>query len=248
MAKLKAVVESLEGVPQELQPLYVERDGKFWLDADGVEDVTGLKTALRNERALRERAEKKLPEGFDPEDYAELLKLREEATKGKLSDKQREELESFKRQMQEQSAKEIQKREKEMERLRTALRQELVTGRATAALASAKGSVKLLLPHVERHATVTEVDGRFVPVVVDEEGHTRVGPSGANMTFEELVAEMRANAEYAGAFEGTGSSGGGAPRSAGGAGAGSKTVIPAGDQAAFLANLEGIAKGSVEVR
>jgi len=48
-------------------------------------------------------------------------------------------------------------------------------------------------------------------------------------------------------FEGTGSSGGGASRSAGGAGSFRRT-IPAGDNDAFLANLEQIATGKVQVR
>jgi hypothetical protein len=48
-------------------------------------------------------------------------------------------------------------------------------------------------------------------------------------------------------YEGSGSSGGGASRSVAG-GAGSQKVIAADDGAAFLANLEGIAKGTVAVR
>lgn len=47
-------------------------------------------------------------------------------------------------------------------------------------------------------------------------------------------------------FEGTGSSGGGASKSAGGAGGGARNIA-ANDGAAFLANLEGIAKGKVTV-
>ena len=47
----------------------------------------------------------------------------------------------------------------------------------------------------------------------------------------------------------SGSSGGGATKpNAGGAGTGSQTVIAAGDTAAFLANLDGIAKGTTLVR
>lgn len=47
-------------------------------------------------------------------------------------------------------------------------------------------------------------------------------------------------------FEGTGSSGGGASKSASGAGGGARNIA-ADDAAAFLANLEGIAKGTVKV-
>ena len=53
--------------------------------------------------------------------------------------------------------------------------------------------------------------------------------------------------EYPEFFNGSGSSGGGASKSAAG-GSGVVRTVPAGDNAAFLANLEGIAKGSVAVR
>lgn len=53
--------------------------------------------------------------------------------------------------------------------------------------------------------------------------------------------------EYPEFFNGSGSSGGGAPKSNAGGG-GVVRTIPAGDQAAFLANAEGIAKGTVVVR
>lgn len=47
-------------------------------------------------------------------------------------------------------------------------------------------------------------------------------------------------------FEGTGSSGGGASRTSGGAPAGARTIA-AGDPAGFLANLAGIAKGTTKI-
>lgn len=51
---LKAIVASLDEVPEPLREFYTARDGKFVLDAEGVEDVSGLKRSLE-----RERAEKK---------------------------------------------------------------------------------------------------------------------------------------------------------------------------------------------
>jgi hypothetical protein len=247
MPKLQAVVESIEDIDEHLRDLYVERsDGKYALDAEGVEDVTGLKNTVRNLRRDLDRAKKRTPDDFDPERWEELQALEEEFQKGKLNDKQREEFDNLKRQLQDQHKKELAKYEDQLTQLRGALHKELVTSRATQALANAKGAVKLLLPHIERHATVVEQDGHFVPVVTDGDGHTRIGEGGNNMTFEELVAEMRSSSDFASAFEGTGSSGGGAVRSA--AGGGGRTVVAAGDNDAFLANLEQIAKGEVEVK
>ena len=248
MARLRAVVDSLDGIDESLRELYTEReDGKFALDAEGVEDVSGLKSALAKTKDELRKAKGRVPADFDPEKYEELLALQEEFQKGKLPEKQREEFDSLKQQLQEQHKKQTGQLEAKIERLQGALRKELVTARAASAIAAQKGSVRLLLPHVERYSNVLESDdGDFTPVVVDDKGHTRVNKDGEPMTYDELVAEMRASADFQGAFEGTGSSGGGASRST--AGGGSKTVVAAGDNSAFLANLEGIAKGEVEVR
>ena len=55
MAKFKAVYESEDDLPDSIDPreLYVERDGKFVLDADGVKtqvDIDKLQNALKKER------------------------------------------------------------------------------------------------------------------------------------------------------------------------------------------------------
>lgn len=62
MARLKAVVGSLDEIQEDLRSLYREENGKFLLDADGVEDVTGLKTALERERQARGKYEKEARE------------------------------------------------------------------------------------------------------------------------------------------------------------------------------------------
>jgi hypothetical protein len=66
------------------------------------------------------------------------------------------------------------------------------------------------------------------------------------LEIEKYVAEDLRKS-YPEWFEGTGSSGGGAPKSAAGGG-GSSRVVTAGDNDAFISNLEGIAKGTTEVR
>lgn len=73
---LKAVVESLEAVPEQFRTLYVANgEGKFKLDAEGVEDVSGLKSALEKEREQRRQLTTDLAKykGVDPAKYAELL-------------------------------------------------------------------------------------------------------------------------------------------------------------------------------
>jgi hypothetical protein len=64
---LKAFVDNLNDVPKELHVHYVQEGGKYRLDAEGVEDVTGLKTALERERDANRDAQKRLKafEGLD---------------------------------------------------------------------------------------------------------------------------------------------------------------------------------------
>lgn len=51
---LPAESESLDAVPEAARAFYIETgDGRFRLDAEGVEDVSGLKSALEKERAAR---------------------------------------------------------------------------------------------------------------------------------------------------------------------------------------------------
>ncbi len=57
MAKLALVVEKLDAVPEALRAAYVERDGKFHLDAD-LPDTEGLEATVAEERRLRDAAEK----------------------------------------------------------------------------------------------------------------------------------------------------------------------------------------------
>lgn len=51
---LPAETDSLNAVPEAARAFYVETDdGRYRLDADGLEDVSGLKSALDKERAAR---------------------------------------------------------------------------------------------------------------------------------------------------------------------------------------------------
>jgi len=51
---LPAETDSLDAIPEAARAFYVETDdGRYRLDADGVEDVAGLKSALEKERTAR---------------------------------------------------------------------------------------------------------------------------------------------------------------------------------------------------
>jgi len=90
MAKLHAVLDSLDDVPEPLRGLYVQSDGgKFRLDAEGVEelvDTSGLKSALEKQKREAKAAKEALAkyDGLDPEEYRRLKEAAEAAETQKL--------------------------------------------------------------------------------------------------------------------------------------------------------------------
>jgi len=76
---LRQIFESQTEIPSGLQEHYTERDGKWYLQTEPqIEDVTGLKGALDNERRLRRDVEKQHSdlkirfEGVDVDEYHKL--------------------------------------------------------------------------------------------------------------------------------------------------------------------------------
>ena len=69
MPQLKAVYDSKDAVPEAQRDLYVEHEGKFVLDAEGVQDVGGLKSALDRLKAERKdlMAQAEKFKGVDPD-------------------------------------------------------------------------------------------------------------------------------------------------------------------------------------
>jgi hypothetical protein len=225
---LKALVETIDVVPEAARGFYKEADGKFILDVEPVagfslEDVSGLKSTLGKEMTLRKKLEKDVVKfkDIDPDKAREALAKLEELGNfdpAKDADKiVNERLEAAKRQIVEKHGEEIKVREGRIGALTKAVESLLVDQVATAALAESKGSIELLLPHVQRHARVREdSNGKFIVDVVDKDGNARIGNSkGDPMTISDLVQEMRKSDTFGRAFEGDGmrgpGSGSGAP-------------------------------------
>lgn len=76
---LKLVVEKIEDVAEASRALYVEKDGKFHLDVEGLDDTTGLKNALKAERDAAKEAKRIAKEmeeryaGIDPAKVREMM-------------------------------------------------------------------------------------------------------------------------------------------------------------------------------
>ena len=214
MAKLKSVVASLSEVDEKFHDLYaVSADGKFRLDADGYEDVSGLKTALEAERKAARDLQGRF-KGIDPEKHAALLKEAEEREVEKA--KAAGDFKSLEDKLRADTAKEISAREDRIKALNGSLESHLVDAQATAAIAAAKGSTGLLLPHVKARVKVVEIDGKHVVRVTNEKGEDRSDAKGQPLTIEAYVAEMKASETYGRAFDASTAGGGGMPGAGGG--------------------------------
>lgn len=108
-------LEKLDGLDAAVAALYTERDGKFFLDVDGLEDTAGLKSALEAERKARKDFERKYGALKDV-DLAEYTRLKTEAEEreakklteagefDKLREKWQKDLEAKEREWQEKLA------------------------------------------------------------------------------------------------------------------------------------------------
>lgn len=227
---LKAVLANLDGLDDGTKALYIERDGKHVLDVEPVdgfslEDVQGLKTALGKERTTREKLERDVVKfkDLDPDkarsaltELEELKKLDPASEADKIANTK---FEAAKSQLLERHTSEVASRDERIGHLSKTVEALLIDNAATAAIADAKGSVDLLLPHVRAHTHVREVDGKFVVEVVDKDGNAKIADSkGTPMDIKGLVAEMRQSETFGRAFEGSGNSGTGKQPGNGGGG------------------------------
>jgi hypothetical protein len=90
----------------------------------------------------------------------------------------------------------------ELQKMLGALTKHLISDAATRALADSKGSVDLLLPHVQSRCKVVPTeDGGYSVQVRDDQGDARFNSSGGFMTVGDLVGEMKTQDSFARAFE-----------------------------------------------
>ena len=216
---LQLVIDSLETVPETVRSLYVPDGDKFKLDVSGIEDTSGLKSALQKEREAAKHAAKQVSAwsslGKTPEEIQELLEAQRKADEDKAT--KNGEWEKLKAQMQEQSAAERQKLEQALKAKDGAIERYLIDAQAVAAISELKGVPALLLPHVKAAVKVVDDDGEYVTRVVDAQGNPRVNAKGDFLTIKDLVSEMRQSEVFGRAFEASGTSGTGSrPSSANG--------------------------------
>jgi len=227
---IKAIIEKLDDAPETMREHYRAgtkdegAEGKFVLAVEAVggwnlEDVGGLKTALGRERTAAQTASTALSKFVDREgkamDPAKVLQSLEELESLKAIDPKNQadqlanaKFESLKTQLLESHKTELGGRDDRIGKLTSTVSSLLIDSVATAAIAEAKGSVELLLPHVQGQTRVKEgQDGKFSVEVIDKDGNTRVNGKAEPMSIADLIGEMRSSERYGRAFDGDGQSG-----------------------------------------
>lgn len=225
---VKAVVDDINSVDEGLRDHYRQDDsGKYILNVEpvngyGLEDVSGLKSALQKERSTARAALEKIQAygDIDPEAARQALNeietLRNES--GNLDEKVSKLAQSKIDQIVSKHQKELESKEGITKTYRQKLEKVMLDNTFENAIRKAGGderTVELLRPHFRDRAKLREINGDFIVDVVDPiTGDPRVGSSdGSPMTIDQLVGELKASDTFASAFPSTGRSGGGTPSS-----------------------------------
>jgi len=201
----------------------------FKLAAEEYMRGSGLHKALEGEREARKRLEGQVKQ-FDGIDPSEVKKVLADRAKAEQDQARAEgDFEKLLTQERDKFAKELATREESTKGLRRDLAGALIDSAATKAIAKFSGDAELLLPHVQANTRLIEVNGKHVAVVLDEAGEPRLAPDAKTATdymgIEHLVSGWKGAGKFAGAFAGTGASGGGATASTRNGGAGTPRRI-----------------------
>lgn len=236
---LKAMVttEEFDALPEDVQKEYGDdRDGQRALMVTPVaglelQDVAAIKTSLQKERGevTKLKGQLKTFDGIEPEAARDALSKVKEMDSWDPDEKLAEHKKRFEaqittqaesrvKQLMDKHTNEVKALADDNKSLLKQLEETLVDARATAAINTAGGNVKLLLPLIRTQVRVAKNQdtGRFVTEVYGADGNARLSPTGPNtnlMSIDEFVGELKVDTTYAGAFKASGASGTGSPGS-----------------------------------
>jgi len=216
---LKAKVQDIEDVAEPLREFYAPDDsGGFKLAVDGmvgVNEVSGLKSALEKEKEKRRLYGEKLQAlgGVDPDEYK---KLKEDADLRAIKDAEKKgEWDKLRTQLVAQHEKEMKEQKLGNDAMRGSLDRFLIEAEATREIAANHGTPELLLPIVKQRVRVIAENGSFVARVLDEHGDPMISDAkGTPMTIGQLVQSLKESEVYGRAFSPTGKQGVGTPANA----------------------------------
>ena len=218
---LKAVETSLEKVAESARGFYRKDGDRFVLDVektDGFElaNTTGLTSALEKERENARKASEILKRFGDisPESAREAITKVAEFANLDVDGKVKAAIQAREQQLIKQHDTEKLSLAEQIKKYASGLHNQLVIGSAIAAIVEEGGNPNLLTPIVTQHLRVREEGNNFFAEVVDSSGTPRIGGTkdgvSVPMTAKQLVAELKKDARYAGAFSAGKASGGGA--------------------------------------
>jgi hypothetical protein len=211
---LQLVVDTLDAIPEALRSEYTEENGKYRLNVDGLEDTSGLKSALDKERKTARELDKKVKRweslGKTDDEIKELLAANEEA------ERKRAEGEGDFNKILGQHRSKWDKEKSDLEAELTAARasersaiiETSVLGALTKAEATAEG-LDLLPDRLASRIHLETVEGKRVLKIMQADGETPMAGSGKDglATFDDLVKE--ATAKWPSLFKGSGQRGSG---------------------------------------
>lgn len=193
--KLKITKEAYDKLSDSLKGEYVEKDGEFVLDVDGMEDTGALKRAKDRESQLRKDAEKDAKE------------LREQLDALSTGDaRKRGDIETLEKSWKEKYDNGIKEVSDKLSKIQQSTSKSLVESTASA-IASKISTVPALMSKVIKDRLTVDFEGDAPTLkVLDSQGK----PSA--LTLDELSAEFVANKEFSDIIVGSKASGGGAAK------------------------------------
>lgn len=260
-----------EGTTYFLQVASVTIDG-----ADGnkatfaLENIAGLRSGLGKAREDVKQLKAKVTDyearfkDLDPDEARTAIGKVKELGEANSDENRQKELDAVRASVEAQYKKQMVTAETQAKaaldkagRYAAHIRQSKIREAATAAIEAERGSVALLLPHVESRCRIVEDPSDpdnpelFTVEVVDSKGQprysTKQGSVGSIMGATEYVSELKVSDTFAVAFEGARAAGSGASGSSSQHVRTTGRTIRASDQAAIEANIDRIAKGEVTV-
>lgn len=211
---LKSVLTSLDGLSDDLKKEYTEKDGKFYLDLEGLDEhhaVGALKRAKDHEKSLRQKAEEKQREAEDK--VTEHENTIESLRTGSLP---KGDVDALKKSYDDKLKAQDEKHKKEADRLNGLVEKHLLDGEARRIATEISTAPDLLLPHIRGRLALDSAGEELSISVLGTDGK----PSAHSL--DDLRKELLSNKNFAPILIGSKASGGGASGGSGGGGASSR--------------------------
>ena len=228
---LKMTTETLDAVPEAFRDAYEKTETGYRLKVEGVEDTSGLKSALQKERDRAKAADAYVKLGLTPEEIAELKSAKEKADDEAA--RKAGDFEALLNKHKESASKEIEARETKAKALEGKLADLMLGDGLTKALLEAgatKEGVELLSRVLRDRARLEVSDGGARVTVLDADG-TPMLHSGKDATLSDLALE--AAGKYPALFKSQVKAGSGTQSASQGAGRTGQSSISAADLAAM---------------